>query len=129
MWIEGHPALHIIDRGTRYSVAKILENESAEHFWDIIINFWVMVFTGYPSVIFHDQVLQFTAEYFQTSGSQIGVISTATPTQSHNSLGLCERYHSIIRRVYNKLKDDFPTLSKEERLSIFVHAVNKKGRS
>lgn len=36
-WIEGQAALHIIDRGTRYSVAKFLESQTAEYLWNIII--------------------------------------------------------------------------------------------
>ncbi len=54
--------LHIIDQRTRYSAAKFLENELAEYVWDVIIYFWVTVFTGFPSVIPHDQGVQFTAE-------------------------------------------------------------------
>ncbi len=28
MWIDGDPVLHIIDRGTRYSVAKFMANQT-----------------------------------------------------------------------------------------------------
>ncbi len=49
MWIDGDPALHIIDRGTRYSVAQFMVNQSAEHTWDILVEFWITVFTGYPT--------------------------------------------------------------------------------
>ena len=47
-WIDGDPVLHTIDRGTRYSVAKFMKSESAEYTWDLIMEFWVTVFTGYP---------------------------------------------------------------------------------
>ena len=123
-WLDISPALHIIDRGTRYSVAKFMENESSEHVWDLIVEFWITVFTGYPQIISHDQGSQFKAAYFQVSCSQLGIISKETPTQSHNSLALCERYHYIIRRVYNKLKEDFPCQNKKQRLALSVHAVN-----
>ncbi len=103
-WIDGDPVLHIIDRGTRYSVDKFMESETSEHTWDLIMEFWVTVFTGYPYVISHDQGPQFTAEHFQVNCSQLGIVSKETPTQSHNSLSLCERYHSLIKRVYKKLK-------------------------
>ncbi len=58
------------------------------------------------------------------SCSQMGLVSKETPTQSHNSLGLCERYHSIIRRVYNKVKEDLLSLDKETSLFLAVHEVN-----
>ena len=80
--------------------------------------------TGYPNIIFQDRGPQFTADYFRFSCSQMGLVSKETPMQSHNSLGLCERYCSIIRRAYNKLKENSPSLNKETRLWLAVHAVN-----
>lgn len=113
-----------MDRGNRYSFAKFVENESSEHIWDLIVDLWITVFTGYPNIIAHDEGPQFTAKHFQASCSQIGIISKETPTQSQSSLSICERYHSIIRKVYNKLKEDFPTQKKHHRLSLAVHAAN-----
>lgn len=37
-WVEGSAALHIIDRGTRYSVVKFLHSQSAEAIWNILID-------------------------------------------------------------------------------------------
>jgi len=47
-----------------------------------------------------------------------------TDVESHNAIGLCERYHPIIRRVYRKVRSDHPTLAPDLILSIAVHAVN-----
>ena len=124
MWIDSDPVLHIIDRATRYSVAKFLKNVSAEQVWDVIVNSWVIIFTGYPAIINHDQRPQFTAEHFQISCSQMGIVTKETSTQSHDSLGLYERYYSIVRRIYNELKEDIPLMPRETRLSLAVHAVN-----
>ena len=123
-WIDRDPVLHIIDRATRCSVAKFMESESAEYTWNLIVEYWITVFTGYPYIIAHDQGPQFVAEYFQITCSQLGIISKATPTQSHNSLSLSERYHSLIKRVYRKLKGDDPQMKKDMPLSLAVHAVN-----
>ncbi len=54
MWIDGHPVLNIIDRGTRHSAAKFLLTESAGHISDVILNFWITVFTGFLYVTFQD---------------------------------------------------------------------------
>ena len=86
MWIDGDAIIHIIDRGTRYSVAKYLNPQTAENAWNLIIEFWVSVFNGFPQIIAHDQGPQFTAEYFQDSCAQLGIITKETPTESHNSL-------------------------------------------
>ena len=37
--IDGDPVLHIIDRGTRYSIAKFMKSESFEYAWDLIMEF------------------------------------------------------------------------------------------
>ena len=124
MWIEGDPVLYIIYRGTRYSVCEFMREKSSEYAWSLIIECWITVFTGYPYIISHDQGPQFSAKYFQVACSQNGIISKGTLTQSHNSLGLCERYHSIIRQVYNKLKEEDPSQDEHTRLSLAVHAVN-----
>jgi hypothetical protein len=31
--------------------------------------------------------------------------------EAHNSLGIGERYHGLLRRVYHKVKKDFPSMS------------------
>ena len=69
MWIEGAAVLHIIDKGTRYWVAKFLQNDTSEHVWKVLQKFWFIVFTGYPYIIAQDQGLQFTSEYLQVSCS------------------------------------------------------------
>ena len=56
--------------------------------------------------------------------SQLGIISKETRTQSHSSLALCERYHSLFKRVYRKLKDEDPAQDRHQRLALSVHAVN-----
>ena len=124
MWIDSEAILHILDRGTRYSVAKYLRPQTAENIWNIIIEFWVSVFIGFPNIIAHDQGPQFQSDYFQNSCAQFGIITKETPTESHNSLSLCERYHSIIRRIFYKIRGDFPDLPKEVVLSLAVHSVN-----
>ncbi len=80
-WIYSDQVLHIIDRVTRYSVAKSTENETAEHMWEILQEFWFTIFTGYPYVIAHDQGSQFTSDHFQISCSQLRIISKETPTE------------------------------------------------
>ena len=87
------------------------------------MEFWVTVLTGYPYIISHDQGPQFTGEHFQVMCSQLGIPSKATPTQSDNSLSLCERYHSFVKRVCEKLQNDDPDQDKHQRLPLSAHAI------
>ncbi len=121
---DGDPILHIINRGAKYSVAKLMPNQTAERTWDLIAEFWISVFTGYPDIISHDQGRNFTAHFFQNSCSQLVITTEDTPTESYNSLPLYEKYHSVIRRACNKRKVDFPSMDKHILLSATVHAVN-----
>ena len=65
MWIEGDPVLHIIDRGTRYFVAKFMREESSEYAWSLFVEYWITVFTGYPYIILHDQGPNFRQNIFK----------------------------------------------------------------
>ena len=100
MWLDGDGIIHIIYRSTRYSVAKYLTPQTSENSWNLIIEFWISVFNGFPQIIAHDQGPQFTAGYFHDSCAQLGIIAKETPTESHNSPSTCEIYHPMIRRIF-----------------------------
>ena len=55
MWLDSDAVLHIIKGQTRYSVAKFITAETAESTWELIMEYWIFVFTGYPLIISHDQ--------------------------------------------------------------------------
>ena len=46
------------------------------------------------------------------------------PCESHNSLGVGERYHEPLKRIYKKLKEEEPDMEPVLRLSIAVHSLN-----
>lgn len=123
-WIEGKAVLYIIDRGTRYSVARFIESQTAEYLWNVIIETWVTIFTGFPNVISHDRGSQFESEFFKDACAEFGIVAKVTPTESHNSLSLCERYHPIMRRIFRKIRSELHDLSDRLVLSLATHAVN-----
>ncbi len=83
------------------------------------------MFTGYPELIPHDQGRNLQLISSKNMFSQLGIITKDNPVDSHTSSSICERYRSIIRRFYNKLKVYIPDVDKKTRLSIPVHSVNK----
>lgn len=102
------------------SFAKFVACKTSEHIWNLTFKHWIAVFTDYPNIISDDQGPQFTAQNFQVSSSQLGIIFKETPTQSHNPLSLCELHHSIIRRIYKKMKAHFSNQGKYQRLKTFL---------
>ena len=117
-------ALHIIDRGTRFSVARFIKSHRAEYLWNMIIDARVTIFKGFPNELSHDRGSQFSSAFFQNACAEFGIVSKEKPTESHNSLSLCERYHPIIRRVFRKIRSEYPDFDIHVALSLAVYAVN-----
>jgi hypothetical protein len=46
------------------------------------------------------------------------------PIEAHNSIGKVERYHAPLRRAYNVMRAEDPSLSREGSLQATVKAVN-----
>ncbi len=65
MSIDGDLELQVIERGTKYSVAKFMKNQTAEHTRDFIVEFWISVCTGSPGEISQDQGETCTADFVQ----------------------------------------------------------------
>eukprot|EP00171_Calliarthron_tuberculosum_P007706 IDg7706t1 len=100
-WIEQRPhppALHVVDRGTHFSAAQFVKSESAESIWNTFLACWTC--------------------------AKFGIIAKESPTESHNSLGPGERYHAPLRKIYQKIKTDYPLLDNETALSIANYGLN-----
>lgn len=125
MWIDGDPIRHIIDRDTRYSVAKyITKKQTSENLSNIIIKFSISAFTGFPNIIDVDRQCAFRSKIFKPTCNQLGIHAKITPIESHNFLSICERYYSVIRQVFCRIKADHTTPPKKVCLSIATHADN-----
>jgi hypothetical protein len=53
-----------------------------------------------------------------------GVRLELSPIESHNSLTVGERYHESLRRIYRKVRHDFPTITEALALSLSNKAMN-----
>jgi hypothetical protein len=81
-------------------------------------------YAGFPQELLTDQGSQLVSEQMELFAKTSCIDLTHTPTESHNSLGLLERYHTPLRNCYNKLKHDYPGISDELALSCAVKAAN-----
>lgn len=123
-FIDGKPVLHVVDRGTHFSASEFLQGQSAEAIWNALINCWVSVYVGFPNVLSHDQGSAFTAKLFQDACKHFGIFAKGAPVEAHNALSVGERCHGPLRRIYNKIKLQCPTLERSLLLSIAVKALN-----
>ena len=58
------------------------------------------------------------------SAGKLDTIVKIAPTEVHERIGKVERAHSLLRRVYSKLKLDLPRITKFDRLSLTFRAIN-----
>eukprot|EP00171_Calliarthron_tuberculosum_P011974 IDg11974t1 len=109
--------LHIICTGTKYQLGVFLNSASSKSCWEAIRSCWINILSGAPNTIKADAGRQFDSKEFRGSARAEGIPVDIIPTEVHHKIGLLERYHKIVRQVYEKLKIDDPTMSRELRLS------------
>ncbi len=130
MWIDGKATLHIIDTATRFSAATFLDShgenfgQSVEGVWMAFVNTWCLMYTGYPNRLRTDQGSVFTSERWKHKMDMAGIQLRLSGVKAHNSLGIGERLHEPLRRIYKKIKTDHPTADPKYILNIAVKAMN-----
>jgi hypothetical protein len=74
----------------------------------------------------HNAGKNFTATEFKQLASSMLIEVKEVPVKAHNSVGLVERYHVLLRRVYEILKAELKDehIDKEMILQMAVKAVN-----
>ena len=123
MYLDGRPVLHLFDAATRFSAARFPPKISTESVWETIIMCWYSVYTGLPHCIRVDDGSQFR-KIFAELASLHQVEIKKSGTESHNSLGICERYHKPLRGTYRKLKLDHPSVQPQVLLALSLKARN-----
>jgi hypothetical protein len=123
-WLEKKPALSFVDAGTNFCASRFLAAENAASVWNTFLEAWSLMYGGLPQSIPTDRgSVLLSAEW--KNACDLGRIHLRhTGTESHNSLGAGEQIHSRIRSVYSKITSEYPSLSRELRLSITVKALN-----
>jgi hypothetical protein len=115
--------LHMVDHDTRFAAAKYVR-EFTEYIWDTFIQAWVLVFTGYPTSFLTDQGPTFTSRMWRELCVKHSIVLNLIPIQSHNSNGIVEHQHFILKKIFSKLKTDRPELSDKMCLMHAVKCIN-----
>ncbi len=101
-----------------------MDGECAESVWNTFISIWVTVYVGFPNVLTHDFGSCFISEFFKNNCIEFGIIPKEIPCESHNSMSVGERYYSPQRRIYKKLKIEYPNLDNPTTLALAVRGLN-----
>lgn len=122
---KSRPVLHIVDAGTRFSAAAFLPKIDTTTIWHTFLKIWSTIYIGFPECILTDQGSVFISKEWNSNCDLAQIRLIHTGTESHNSLGLCEKYHSTLRTIFQKLRCDFPNLPCDIALAKSVQAMNE----
>ena len=124
MNIRGHHILHVVDRDTRFSAAAILHGESTKDVWRAYMDTWVTKYVGFPDIISVDQGPQFQSKEWKSLMHLAGITFKPSGVESHNAINVGERYHSFLRRIFNKIASSHEDLPPSHLLALSIRAMN-----
>ena len=130
MFLDGKAVLHVIDTATHFSAAKFLDShgktygQTAEGIWLAFLDIWCTTYLGYPNRMRTDLGSAFNSEKWRRYTNTCGMQLLLSGAQSHNSLGIGERYHEPLRRIFRKISIDYPHIDPQLLLKIAVKAMN-----
>ena len=84
---------------------------------------WSSIYTGLPDTMVVDEGSQFRKVVAELATIH-DVNVEKRGIESHNSLGIGERYHKPLRDTYLKLKIDHPTMQRQILLALSIKAMN-----
>jgi hypothetical protein len=126
-FLDATPLLHVICRGIRFSATAFLSEKTFASVGRIFLHIWVYAYLGPPHELLVDHGTEVTSSLFRRRCRETGIHLVFAPVDSHSSLGLVERMHGPVRRIYQKLlmkKTSNETKSRELLLSAATKALN-----
>jgi hypothetical protein len=74
LWLDGKPALHVVDTATRFGAAVFLEVQDVEHVCAAFLSCWALAYTGYPRKSRTDDGTVFTSAEWKHLNESNGII-------------------------------------------------------
>jgi hypothetical protein len=124
IYLEKQAALRVVDTQTHFSSALFLRGETVEMVWYAFLECWATLYLGYPDKIRTDQGTQFKSPRWKELTDATGIELILSGVESHNSIGPGERYHGPLRRIFQKVRYDYPNLNPDISLRLAVKAMN-----
>lgn len=69
---------------------------------------WMLNCLGLPDTIRQDRGVQFMVEHLQQAAVEVDVKCLSVGVKAPSSMGLGERLHGPIRKIYENVRRDFP---------------------
>jgi hypothetical protein len=85
---------------------------------------WIDTYLGPPDLITSDAGKNFVSREFRGYANTMGIRTKAVPVEAHNSIGMVERYHGPLRRVYQIIVVELPGIDRDAALQMAFKALN-----
>jgi hypothetical protein len=108
----------------KFSAARFLPGQDVTTVWTTFVRCWCAQYIGHPECLLTDQGSVFVSKDFHEKCNHADISLSHTGTASHNSLGLNEKMHAVLRNVYLKVSEDDPKVPPDDRLLAAVSALN-----
>eukprot|EP00168_Porphyra_purpurea_P020863 TRINITY_DN895_c0_g1_i6.p1 TRINITY_DN895_c0_g1~~TRINITY_DN895_c0_g1_i6.p1 ORF type:complete len:1091 (+),score=259.84 TRINITY_DN895_c0_g1_i6:1132-4404(+) len=125
MYLDGRSVLHVVDKDTLYSAATLCSGEAIEDLWTLYLETWVHAYVGHPQIMHVDQAPQFKAPAWKALADSANTALVLSGIESHNALGVGERYHAFLRLIYRKVRLAHPGVTQRGALSMATAAMNQ----
>ena len=124
MYLDSQPVLHVVDLQVAYQNAEFLEKQSADDIWETFLRCWATVYLGFPNRMRVDRARVFTGRRSEQLTNLHGITLQFSGVEAHNALGIGERYHAPLRRVYHVVRAASPSIDRSTALRCAVKGVN-----
>lgn len=81
------------------------------------------MYSCYPDKFKVDQDTVFKSREWRQLSDDAGIVIDFSGVESHNAIGVGERYHAPLRRIFLKIREDAPTLDPDITLKLAVKAM------
>ena len=85
---------------------------------------WIDIYLGPLDLITSDAGKNFVSKEFKEYINTMGIHIKAVPVEAHNSIGMMERYHSLLRQVYQIIVVELPEIDRDVALQMAFKALN-----
>ena len=102
MWIKSgenkFPVLSVVDEGTKYQAAQLVNGQSSDDFIQALERHWVAHF-GPPQRLVTDEGRGWLGIQFERWSDEQGIHHVVAAGEAHEQLALVERRHAVLRKA------------------------------
>lgn len=124
VWLDGKPALHVVDCDKRFQNAGFIRGKTSLELLSQLVEIWTSAYSGHPDILRVDQETSCIAKELIQGADSSAVVVHASDIEAHNTLGVGERYHHPLRRVYAAVQNSNHVINGPLALRLEIMALN-----